>query len=167
MALRHLPLCLVNTSPGSVTRHETKSRHAPAAIRPSAGRCDGRAPDVCQASRSILEARTPSDLESAFEKAEIARRGGKWVAGYVAYEAGYLLEDKLKPLLPENRDVPLLLMGIFDDADIASFRPRQRANPTPPAPLVNAVPHGPASIMPRDLPGCASTSRSATAIRPT
>ncbi|MGB8816493.1 MAG: aminodeoxychorismate synthase component I [Rhizobiaceae bacterium] len=87
----------------------------------------------------ILEAWTAADLELAFEKAEFARRSGKWVAGYIAYEAGYLLEDKLKPLLPGNRSVPLLLMGIFEEADIASFRPRQRAEPTPQAPLVNAV----------------------------
>jgi para-aminobenzoate synthetase component 1 len=86
----------------------------------------------------ILEAWTASDLETAFEKMEAARRAGKWVAGYIAYEAGYLLEDKLKPLLPENRSVPLLLMGIFDDADIASHRPRLRADPPPPAPLINA-----------------------------
>jgi para-aminobenzoate synthetase component I len=86
----------------------------------------------------ILEAWTAADLETAFEKAEAARRAGKWVAGYIAYEAGYLLEDKLKPLLPENRSVPLLLMGIFDKADIASHRPRLRADPAPPAPLFNA-----------------------------
>lgn len=86
----------------------------------------------------ILEAWTPADLETAFEQVELARKAGKWVAGYIAYEAGYLLEAKLKPLLPEARTVPLLLMGIFDDIDIASHRPRARTDPTPHAPLFNA-----------------------------
>ncbi len=88
---------------------------------------------------AILEAWTQADLETAMAQAEQARRDGKWVAGYISYEAGYLLEEKLIPLLPENRSVPLLLMGIFDEADIASFRPHERADPVPQAPLVNAT----------------------------
>jgi para-aminobenzoate synthetase component I len=88
----------------------------------------------------ILTATSESDLILAFEKAEAARKNGKWLAGYVSYEAGYLLEEKLKPLLPENRGVPLLQLGIFDDADISTFRPSERAAPIPPAPLRNAVP---------------------------
>lgn len=88
--------------------------------------------------REILAASTAAELDLAFEKAEAARRAGKWIAGYLSYEAGYLLEDKLKPLLPESRRVPLLLMGIFDEADVASHRPRMRAEPAPPAPMINA-----------------------------
>ncbi len=88
----------------------------------------------------ILTAETTSDLILAFEKAEAARKDGKWLAGYVSYEAGYLLEEKLKPLLPANRGVPLLQLGIFDDADISTFRPSARSSPIPPAPLRNAVP---------------------------
>lgn len=86
----------------------------------------------------ILEAWTAADLETAFAKAEAARRAGRWVAGYIAYEAGYLLEEKLNTLLPDGRKAPLLLMGIFDDAEIVSHRPRQRSDPPPPAPLINA-----------------------------
>ena len=86
----------------------------------------------------ILEAWTAADLETAFAKAEAARRAGRWVAGYIAYEAGYLLEEKLNTLLPDGRKAPLLLMGIFDDAKIVSHRPRQRSDPPPPAPLINA-----------------------------
>lgn len=90
--------------------------------------------------RQILAAHNERELEAALEAAEKARRDGKWLAGYLSYEAGYLLEDKLKPLLPNGRSVPLMLMGVFDEADIASFRPRQRMDPAPPAPLVEAVP---------------------------
>ncbi len=88
----------------------------------------------------ILAAHNVAELERAFDEAETARREGKWLAGYFSYEAGYLLEDKLQPSLPSDRNVPLMLMGIFEDADIASFRPTERANPAPPAPLKNAKP---------------------------
>ncbi|MGL4489803.1 MAG: aminodeoxychorismate synthase component I [Rhizobiaceae bacterium] len=88
----------------------------------------------------VLSAHTAEELEVAFQEAEAARREGKWLAGYVSYEAGYVLEEKLKPLLPEGRSVPLMLMGIFEEADISSFRPTERANPVPHAPLKNAKP---------------------------
>ncbi len=90
--------------------------------------------------REILAAHDERELEAALEAAETARRAGKWLAGYLSYEAGYPLEDKLKPLLPDGRTVPLMLMGVFDEADIASFRPRQRMDPAPRAPLGEAVP---------------------------
>ncbi len=90
--------------------------------------------------REILSADNEHELESALKAAEKARRDGKWLAGYLSYEAGYLLEDKLKPLLPHGRKVPLMLMGVFDEADISSFRPRQRMAPPPPAPLGAAIP---------------------------
>ena len=44
----------------------------------------------------ILVAHNRAELEAAFAEAD-AKRGasGKWLAGYVSYEAGYLLEEKL------------------------------------------------------------------------
>ena len=39
-----------------------------------------------------------------------ARGSGKWLAGYFSYEAGYLFEPKLRPLLPEGRRAPLLCL---------------------------------------------------------
>lgn len=65
----------------------------------------------------------PSDLIVAWEageftpmlaKAEAARRAGKWLAGYLSYEAGYLLDPALHALLPEGRRAPLLCLGVFD-----------------------------------------------------
>ena len=42
------------------------------------------------------------------------RRGaalqGAWIAGYVAYEAGYALEPKLARLMPRRRPGPLLAL---------------------------------------------------------
>jgi para-aminobenzoate synthetase component 1 len=69
----------------------------------------------------------------ALENAQAAREAGKWLAGYVSYEAGYLLEPKLRPQLPESRRAPLLCFGVFDgpfegDA-IQIFRPHSNAEP--------------------------------------
>ncbi|MGC4025043.1 MAG: aminodeoxychorismate synthase component I [Mesorhizobium sp.] len=62
----------------------------------------------------IIEAREASDLRPALAAMEEAKNAGKWLAGYLSYEAGYLLEPKLRPLLPEGRSTPLLAFGIFD-----------------------------------------------------
>jgi para-aminobenzoate synthetase component 1 len=63
---------------------------------------------------ALIVADSPQDFEHALEQAETARRHGKWLAGYFSYEAGYLLESKLKPLLPEGRRAPLVALGVFD-----------------------------------------------------
>ena len=61
-----------------------------------------------------------SDFEAGFAALEAAHRQGKWLAGYFSYEAGFLLEPKLAPLLPEERRVPLICFGVFSEppADI-------------------------------------------------
>lgn len=89
----------------------------------------------------VLSADTVGELEAALVEVDDARRAGYWVAGYVSYEAGYVLEEKLLPIMPQTRAVPLLLMGVFKAADICSFRPKERAQLVPPAPLLNAKPH--------------------------
>ena len=63
---------------------------------------------------ALIVADEAHDFEAALEQAEAARRAGKWLAGYFSYEAGYLLESKLKPLLPEGRRAPLVALGVFD-----------------------------------------------------
>ena len=62
----------------------------------------------------IIVADTAGDFAPALEAAERARAAGKWLAGYFSYEAGYLLEPKLRPLLPEGRRTPLVCLGVFD-----------------------------------------------------
>lgn len=62
----------------------------------------------------ILTAETPREFDAALEAAEAAHRAGRWLAGYLSYEAGYLLEPKLRPILPDGRRAPLLCFGIFD-----------------------------------------------------
>ena len=62
----------------------------------------------------IIVAHGPADFEPAFQAAQAAHDAGKWLAGYVSYEAGYLLEPKLVPLLPGGRRAPLVCLGVFD-----------------------------------------------------
>lgn len=64
--------------------------------------------------REIVVARTADEVLPAFERLEAARRSGRWLAGYVSYEAGYVFEEKLRPLVEDGRETPLIAMGIFD-----------------------------------------------------
>ncbi|PAP97221.1 aminodeoxychorismate synthase component I [Mesorhizobium wenxiniae] len=62
----------------------------------------------------IIVAHEAEDFLPALEIAQAAHDAGKWLAGYFSYEAGYLLEPKLVPLLPGGRRAPLVCLGIFD-----------------------------------------------------
>ncbi|RWM88373.1 MAG: aminodeoxychorismate synthase component I [Mesorhizobium sp.] len=62
----------------------------------------------------IIVAHEAEDFLPALEIAQAAHDAGKWLAGYFSYEAGYLLEPKLVPLLPSGRRAPLVCLGIFD-----------------------------------------------------
>ncbi|TKT77529.1 aminodeoxychorismate synthase component I [Aquamicrobium sp. LC103] len=62
----------------------------------------------------LIVAWEPDEFLPALQAAEEARRRGKWLAGYFSYEAGYLLEPKLRPILPEGRRAPLVCLGVFD-----------------------------------------------------
>jgi para-aminobenzoate synthetase component 1 len=64
---------------------------------------------------------------------ESARRDGKWIAGFMAYEAGYLFEPKLAPHVPQGRQTPLMAFGIFDAPtdDLPLAIPRQRTENEP------------------------------------
>lgn len=63
---------------------------------------------------SIIRVDAPQDFDAAWDAMQAAHADGKWLAGYLSYEAGYLLEPKLTPLLPEGRQAPLLCFGVFD-----------------------------------------------------
>ncbi|MCF6221580.1 MAG: aminodeoxychorismate synthase component I [Robiginitomaculum sp.] len=64
--------------------------------------------------REIITAHMPGEVEEALARMEACRADGLYLAGYCAYELGYIFEDKLRGLLPENRDDPLLQFGVFD-----------------------------------------------------
>ncbi len=67
-----------------------------------------------EAPREVIVADDAAGFEAALSRAERARRAGKWLAGYFSYEAGYLLEPKLVPLLPHGRRAPLVCLGVFE-----------------------------------------------------
>ncbi|MFS8144837.1 aminodeoxychorismate synthase component I [Rhizobium sp. BR 249] len=62
----------------------------------------------------IIIARTRSEFFAGLARLEEARFEGKWLAGYMAYEAGYLFEEKLASFAGEGRETPLLCFGAFD-----------------------------------------------------
>jgi para-aminobenzoate synthetase component 1 len=70
---------------------------------------------------------------AGLEVLEAARAAGKWIAGFMAYEAGYLFEEKLAPRVTPGRETPLMAFGIFDaprqDHPLAT--PKQRTENEP------------------------------------
>lgn len=66
------------------------------------------------APREVILAHRADEVRSALLRADAARAGGAWVAGYVAYEAGYALEPKLVRLMPARRPGPLVALAVFD-----------------------------------------------------
>ena len=69
------------------------------------------------------------DLQPTLALLDRARAAGAWIAGYVAYEAGYAIEPRLAPLLPKSREEPLLAFGIYhspQDAGLAMARARAK-----------------------------------------
>ncbi|MDG1727425.1 MAG: aminodeoxychorismate synthase component I [Emcibacteraceae bacterium] len=68
----------------------------------------------------IITARTPNELAKAFENIQTKMDEGFHVAGWISYEAGCCLEEKLHTLIPEELDQPLLKMGVFKGREIIS-----------------------------------------------
>lgn len=62
----------------------------------------------------IIVARRAADFFAALERMEQARSEGKWLAGYMAYEAGHLFEEKLASFVEDGRETPLAVFGVFD-----------------------------------------------------
>ncbi|WP_409558584.1 aminodeoxychorismate synthase component I [Brucella sp.] len=79
---------------------------------------------------SIIRADMPDTFEAAWKAMQRAHEAGKWLAGYLSYEAGYLLEPKLKELLPEGRKAPLLCFGVFDGPSDQALHTRSDDNIT-------------------------------------
>ncbi len=69
---------------------------------------------VCfEAPRDLVAAWSLDSVRPALERIEAARRQGLWVAGWIAYEAGFAFEDRLARLRPRI-DGPLLVFGLYD-----------------------------------------------------
>src|SRR5262245_39480926 len=81
-----------------------------------------------RAPRRIISARDEEGFAAALDAMEAARSEGKWLAGYFSYEAGYLLEPKLRPLIPQARRAPLASFGVFDSPSGAPLAPSRPSN---------------------------------------
>lgn len=62
----------------------------------------------------VVTARTKAEFRRGLAELERAHQAGKWIAGFMAYEAGHLFEEKLSPFADEGRETPLMSFGIFD-----------------------------------------------------
>jgi para-aminobenzoate synthetase component 1 len=74
---------------------------------------DGRAA-LFDAPRACVVADAAAGVAQALATLDAARAAGHWIAGFVAYEAGYALEPRLTALLPPERELPLLAFGVYD-----------------------------------------------------
>jgi para-aminobenzoate synthetase component 1 len=64
--------------------------------------------------REVVVAHEAAEVAPALARLDAARAAGHWVAGYVSYEAGYALEERLAALMPGDRAHPLLAFGVYD-----------------------------------------------------
>jgi para-aminobenzoate synthetase component I len=76
-------------------------------------------PVVFAAPSRVIVAHRAAEVAPALAAAERARAKGAWVAGSIAYEAGFALEPKLARLMPRRRPGPLVALGIFDAPESA------------------------------------------------
>ncbi|NHB75352.1 aminodeoxychorismate synthase component I [Rhodobacter calidifons] len=74
----------------------------------------GGTPALFDAPRAVIAAMRPAEVVPALARAEALRRAGAWLAGYVAYEAGYAFEPRLRHLMPRRRPGPLVAFGVHD-----------------------------------------------------
>ena len=108
----------------------------------------GDIPALFRAPRSVISAGTPSQVARALQQAEAARAAGAWIAGYVAYEAGYAQEPKLARRMPRHRPGPLVALGVFDapeapDAALAQAAEEGRhTTMTAPRPVIGRRAYG-------------------------
>lgn len=104
-------------------------------------------PVLFSGARETLVAREASEVQPLLAQAEAARAQGLWVAGWIAYEAGYALEDRLQPLMPSGAG-PLLVLGLYHALQDAAAVLAQAEAEAPAAslapihPMVDQAGHG-------------------------
>lgn len=67
----------------------------------------------------IIACHDYGEVDALFQQLEAALARGHYVAGWIAYEAGYALEPKLRPIAPVLSDMPLAWFGVFTTPDLA------------------------------------------------
>jgi para-aminobenzoate synthetase/4-amino-4-deoxychorismate lyase len=82
----------------------------------------------------VLTARTLEQVLPLFSQIDEALARGKYVAGYLSYEAGYAFEPKLWPLLQsEKTGLPLAWFGVYDRPIVFTSDFGKTAEGEPPA----------------------------------
>ncbi|MBE7732595.1 aminodeoxychorismate synthase component I [Devosia faecipullorum] len=66
------------------------------------------------APREVLVAHDAASARAALHRLAEAGSQGLWAAGYLAYELGFLFEERLAPLLPPRTKTPLLWFGLYE-----------------------------------------------------
>lgn len=80
----------------------------------------------------IIRCDAPEDVPAALDAMAGANADGHYLAGFLAYELGYVLEPKLLPLLPPRCSQPLIWMGVFPRCrELAADRDPPLAPDTP------------------------------------
>lgn len=74
---------------------------------------EGR-PALFSGARGHVFAWRQHEVALALAEVEAARQAGYWVAGYLSYEAGFVLEPKLAELGAQAGQTPLVGFGIYD-----------------------------------------------------
>lgn len=73
---------------------------------------------------AVIAADSPQDVPAAMAAIQMAQDQGRHVAGWLAYELGYVLEPRLAPLAAPG---PLLRLGVFDAPEPQAPQPAGRA----------------------------------------
>jgi para-aminobenzoate synthetase / 4-amino-4-deoxychorismate lyase len=84
--------------------------------------------------REVLQAVGYSEVLPVLAQAEAAASEGFWVAGALAYEAGYALEERLMEGAPEPKG-PLLRLGVFEHPYVFNHRNGRWNTPLSGAPV--------------------------------
>ena len=72
--------------------------------------------------QDILTLNLNDNLNSFFKRIDDYLKKGFWLAGYFSYEFGYLLEQKLYPLVPKGLSLPLAWLGVFKNPVVVNHR---------------------------------------------
>ena len=90
---------------------------------------------------ALIVAWAADQVAPALAAADLARSQGRWVAGYLSYEAGYALESGLRSLMPDT-DTPLVALGIYDAPLAAPAPSPATATLTPLRPVMTREAYG-------------------------
>lgn len=77
--------------------------------------CDAAPARLYRDPVGVIRADRLEELEACFEALSRARLAGQHVAGYLSYEAGLGLEERLRGKMPAGLPAPLAWFGIFND----------------------------------------------------